>query len=534
MNAPAAGTRGAWVGVFGMVLLAHAPLIALYLMGLWRSPYYQFFPLSILGAFLLARRAWARTAIVQPGSPVWNVVGYAAAMTLLLTGALMHSPWLGMAALLIALATAAHHLGGRALLIAMLPAWLMLATFLRLPLSLDEPVTLHLQQASSVLASRTLDAMGVIHGLEGITIELPNRSVTVEEACSGINSLFSLLAVALFFVLWTRRPWWHAVAVMALTPVVVIMANVVRITVSTVYPSFASAEDHAVRHAMLGLACFALAMILTWSTDRLVCYFGAWTTDIYATSRHGRREARIAHTWPIGGRAATAWTAAFALLAVVQLAAISLTHASAPSTRNAPVLPTLGEDALPETVGPWRRVKFKTVDRAPDSAFGQHSQQWVYQSDLMQATVSFDYPFDRWHDVINCYRLEGWTQGGRTFDTSDGATGASASMIVADLAKPELQQHAAVLFTLVDRGGESTAPTQLADAPVTMLEHRLKRAGLVESGVYVQIQVMVESFAPLSPEMINQAKPLFEQAVNVGSRRWREKNGGATGTEGTR
>ena len=106
--------------------LAHLPLLVAHGFALWGRPHYQFFPIVLIGAGLLAwpaiRSAWPGTA--APERTTWLLLGL---NWLLLASALvLDSPWLGAVAFLQLLVALAHGLGGWPLLRGVLPALVFL------------------------------------------------------------------------------------------------------------------------------------------------------------------------------------------------------------------------------------------------------------------------------------------------------------------------------------------------------------------------------------------------------------------------
>src|SRR5947207_3400532 len=70
--------------------------------------------------------------------------------------------------------------------------------------------------------------------LAGSVVEIAGIPLRVEEACAGVNSLFSLVACCLFLILFLRRPWMRAVLLVIATFGWVLVCNVVRVTLIAV------------------------------------------------------------------------------------------------------------------------------------------------------------------------------------------------------------------------------------------------------------------------------------------------------------
>ncbi len=266
----------AWLGAcYGVVILvAFAPLLQQHAINLWARPHYQFFPLALLGAGLLAW-LYGRTAStpLSPGNSGAALAGFTVAWALLAVAEVFFSPMLGAVAFVLLLAVVIYAAGGAALLRSLLPAWAFLWIAVPPPFGLDRQIVGALQTLNSHVSSAVLDTLGVLHLLDGNVVQISGRRLLVEEACSGVSSLVAILASALFLILWLRRPWSGALLLIASAIGWVLVCNVVRVvTIAYVFDRWALDLSAGRKHDLLGLGCFALAVLLIWSTDRLFLF----------------------------------------------------------------------------------------------------------------------------------------------------------------------------------------------------------------------------------------------------------------------
>src|SRR5439155_20149893 len=119
--------------------------------------------------------------------------------------------WLGMVSFWELLAAVAVLARGWSVLVAAVPALAYLLLVVPPPFNLDAKLDDALQRVTSRAGSRVLDYLPVLHYLGGNTFEIGEKRYFVDTACSGINSLFSTLAVTLFYLIWTRAHWLRAV-----------------------------------------------------------------------------------------------------------------------------------------------------------------------------------------------------------------------------------------------------------------------------------------------------------------------------------
>jgi exosortase/archaeosortase family protein len=101
-------------------------------------------------------------------------------------------------------------------------------------------------------------------------IALPGRRLLVEEACSGVHSLFVTLAAALFYGFWRKFSAVCLVVLLAATAFWAVVVNIGRIVLVT-WVVARSGMDllGGWRHEAVGLAVVVLTLGLIASTDRL-------------------------------------------------------------------------------------------------------------------------------------------------------------------------------------------------------------------------------------------------------------------------
>jgi exosortase len=98
------------------------------------------------------------------------------------------------------------------------------------PSVLMDRVTFPMQLFASKVAARSLDLIGIPVLREGNIILLANTSLEVAEACSGIRSLISLLALSVVFAYFSQNRTWKRVVLVLSTFPIAIIANAARVT----------------------------------------------------------------------------------------------------------------------------------------------------------------------------------------------------------------------------------------------------------------------------------------------------------------
>jgi exosortase len=206
-----------------------APVVASLVRQWWTDPEYAHAFLVVPFALGLV---WTRRKALRACAPAPRASGYLivlGGLGLLALGTLGVELLLTRAALVVVLAGAIVFLAGwRHLRMVALPMTL-LALAIPLPAIVSGQITLPLQFLASAAAERVLSACSIPVLREGNVLLLPNATLQVAEACSGIRSLFALITVALI-VAWTfeRRHLMRALIVMSAIPIAV-AANAARV-----------------------------------------------------------------------------------------------------------------------------------------------------------------------------------------------------------------------------------------------------------------------------------------------------------------
>jgi len=105
----------------------------------------------------------------------------------------------------------------------------------------------------------------------GMDLYFPSGTLTVENACSGMNSLISLMALGALFAHVGEGTAWRRWLLFASAIPVAIAANVVRITSLCVYASLTSTDQASgVFHDVGGFVLFGVALVLLSIIKRML------------------------------------------------------------------------------------------------------------------------------------------------------------------------------------------------------------------------------------------------------------------------
>lgn len=515
--------------VIGACLLALVyPLITLAGWMLGRG-HYQHFPLLLMAAVGLAAyrlRAdpprWL--ALVTPRVLAWTF--FAVALTLLVF--VLPSRWLASVAALVCLVAASRLFGIRDVSWSWSGPLLLLAAALPLPVNLDAWFVVGLQQLATWFASVWLDYRGVMHLTTGVAIQTPGHEYFVKDACSGINSVFAAVAVGVGYGV-IRDYSVRRVAVLVLQMLAwVVVTNAGRVFI-TVYAQSRWGIDASgvTAHEVIGLVTFGTGILLALSTDHLIRYLRP--TEKVRLGVGLKKLNGTGNTKPswLDRALAGRWVVSLVVGLAVSALALggSFFRFEAQPIKPIPIeemaramvldLDRMSEASMPERLGDWRRIGFRTEKRGPESVFGgMISLVWQYHDGRRAVAMSLDGPYDAWHDLAVCYGGVGWQVSDmRTHDTLGDRGDWQACELSLERHPVETAQ---VVYICVRPDGQVVPPPPYFGMPFASLVRRL-RVGVQDGpksmpGV-VQLQLMDHRSGELSTTDLKANRELFSLAV---------------------
>jgi exosortase len=496
------------IAITSLLILGQFPLGVKFFQELWSRPQYQFFPVAILAAGYIGwdRLRDAPSLKFNRGSTALTA-GLLALAWVVLSCGLLYLRWMASVSVFITLVAVVWWVGGKNLLRILLPAGVLLIVLIPPPGHLDDPVANRLRVVAVHASSRILDFVWVPHLVSGTVIEIPGHRLLVEEACSGINSLMSVIAFSLLYGFWQRRPAGVIVGLTVAAAVFVICANVVRITLGAVLVHHWQIDIlGGTSHEMLGMVLFAISLGLVISFDRLlILVFPPKTASPSAHTPWKPGHVARALATTSGGSSAGRWTwwaaaIAFAGLGIVMH--VRLAHAWTTSR--------LADDAsfaLPAQLAGWERIQGEGTLAGRPETDGRKSFFWVYRHGRQSAGVALDYPFSGFHDSTICYKAAGWTVLNTV--AARPTSGGQDDFYVVTMSKPPVALGQ-MLFGLFDESGRAPPPTpaasdKLGRLKVALLLSRQKAEALPT----YQVQTLAIGVQPLSAQDQANVRALF-------------------------
>jgi exosortase len=564
-----------------VVVLAYAPMLLVFFQQQWARPQSQFFPFVIAafgvmfwmrwregeerGAGREARGARREERGAEVGGNAganWAAIGLGGlAWISLMLGVAMYNPWASAVSALLAVGAVCVVVSRRRRVPYLWGLWAMLWLMIPLPLGFDQKLVFQLQLLSSRLSSQVLDVLGVSHLMSGNLLLLPDKQLFVDEACSGIVSVMSIVACAVIYGVWRNRPPLFIVVLAVCGVFWAVIMNTVRIcAIAAVHQWWGVDWSAGAPHEILSLVIFLATFGALLSTERLLSgllapmetpyalYAGGeltyggwiarawdWAIAVGAPEAAEPAEAptneqlnepvrpaprRVAPAPPPGGsaeplrgmtKALVSASAAFGLLAAGQFGMMAWAAAhpvtAVPGVKRAV---ELAENSLPETLGGLKRTKFDTTHRERDDIFGEFSRTYVYSDEEGAAhQVSCDFPFSQgWHELTICYGGAGWRVAKRTTNTTASDTdGGEWTMAEAELERDD-GARGYVVWSMFDENGEPVSP------PLGAIRDQIWRL-LVRRSPYVptrqmfQVQVFVTDEGEMPEERKEAARRLL-------------------------
>lgn len=161
---------------------------------------------------------------------------------------------------------------------ALLECWfaLLFTVYLApLPGFFVDAMTLPLKQSVSAITAQILYSAGYPIAHSGVILTVGPYQLLVADACSGLNSMFSLSAVGLLYLyLMRRKSWLHNGLVLASLLPIAFAANVVRVIVLVLITyHFGDAAGQGFLHGFSGMALFVIALAVILVLDGILAAF---------------------------------------------------------------------------------------------------------------------------------------------------------------------------------------------------------------------------------------------------------------------
>jgi exosortase B len=223
------------------------------------------------GGWLIWRRWDAIKARAVPGSAFLAFVGLIFSLLLYVFGRAFDFLSLEALALIgVGLAVAYSLVGRLALQSLWFPIFYLLF-LIPIPGWLVDRITAPLKEFVSYSAEGLLSSAGYAIVRQGVVLYIDQYQLLVKDACAGLNSLFSLTAISLFYIyLRHNASWQYALFLILWIVPIAIVANIIRVLVLVLITHYLG-EDAAqgFLHNSAGLLMFVIALLGIFALDAL-------------------------------------------------------------------------------------------------------------------------------------------------------------------------------------------------------------------------------------------------------------------------
>lgn len=506
-----------WMIFWLALLIATAPMMVPYLTGLWNQERYRYFPFVILAVAYLVYQRWNRDWMPPRGWPCVAAVFGGLGCSVL--GAMIHSPWVSAVGFLAVVTSfLVSHEGDHDWTLAALA--MPLGLLLHLPLGYDQLLVMRLQTITTSLSSVMLDTLHVPHAAANNTIQLASRELFVAEACSGIQSVFTLIFMAMLLVAIYRRPLWLSPLYIAIAIVLAVFANVVRVTTVALGDAWMGIDlASGWQHEVVGYAALGMASLFLLSFDHLVIsvlhpvdHSGGQNPliDLWNHFFDGDRRSSVIIDWlehgggPLSRLVRSVWTrrtilpiaGIVGITGIAQAVQMELLRDWFVEER--PIVLQADKSLMDIPLNSLAIVDHDQSRGGDNPRLGANADIWNCSIDNRndaQAQVVLSQPFSGWHELCNCYVASQWLVLNRGVE--DGAEEDPVEpYAIARLKKGE-NQFAYLLYSAVAPDGKVIRPPPRPGRLGARFEDNFFDA-FADSSVQASNLLMLQMFVPMT------------------------------------
>jgi exosortase/archaeosortase family protein len=148
-----------------------------------------------------------------------------------------------------------------------------LFVLLPIPFSMDSELVHGLQRISSSGASALLDFVNIPHLMSGNVLEVSDKNFFVEEACSGIGSVYLLVASAAIYASWRQLRLIVSIPLLISSVFWAVAGNTFRIfCVAWAHEEMKMDLSSGTMHDTLGAATYLLSLLLLVMTEQVLLF----------------------------------------------------------------------------------------------------------------------------------------------------------------------------------------------------------------------------------------------------------------------
>src|SRR5712664_523432 len=267
--------------IAGLVAALYGPVLTQMVVQWWQDPDFSHgFVVPLFAGYVLYQRRYKlRQVPLEPNNLGFLVM--LGAIALLLAGSLGAELFVARFSLLFLLGGILLFFAGWKMLRAVAFPLVFLVLMIPLPAIIYNQVTFPLQLLASRLSSNCLELVGIPVLREGNVLVLPSYSLEVVEACSGIRSLMSLIALAFAYGYLVEQRLWARITLVVLMLPIAVGSNALRVVGAGVVTYFwgpRSAEGFF--HFFQGWLIFVSAVVCMLVVHWVLSHLAPWRREV--------------------------------------------------------------------------------------------------------------------------------------------------------------------------------------------------------------------------------------------------------------
>ena len=265
------GRSGWWQGAVLVVLIGalYYRIAGMLVLDWWKDPNFSHgFLIPIFSVFLVWQRR-KQLALLRPKPSGFGLVVVAGSLMMLIVGVLGAEFFLSRSSFVFLVAGLVIYFLGWNYFRATVFPWAFLFLMVPIPAIIFNQVAFPLQLLASRLASGLLELVGVPVLREGNVILLPAMPLEVAEACSGIRSLMSLVALALVYGYFLEPKLLRRVLLALSAIPIAVIANSLRVVGTGLMAHWWDPEKaEGFFHVFSGWVIFVLSLVMLFAVHR--------------------------------------------------------------------------------------------------------------------------------------------------------------------------------------------------------------------------------------------------------------------------
>lgn len=266
----------AWWPVILGLLAMYVPMYFGLAYGIWNDEAYEHGPIvAVVTAWLIWDRRQQLAALRDESAPAAGAAALAAGLLLYVVGRSQSLPLFSVTSQIPVFAGLILIFYGWQGLRVLWFALLFLGFMIPLPGFVLYAITGALKEHVSALAETVLHYARYPIARSGVVIQVGQYQMLVADACSGLNSMYSLSAMGLLYLYVMRHAnLWRNVILLAAVIPVAFLANVLRVVILILVTfHLGDAAGQGFLHGLAGMVLFVLALGLLFVIDAAL---GLW------------------------------------------------------------------------------------------------------------------------------------------------------------------------------------------------------------------------------------------------------------------